>query len=163
MLHEVLSAITHAHKLGHEDVGVEHAALRGDDGLHVLQVESLDERPHRRHKHARRPLGIAQAPHGAQPPAHGLHRRADPLERQRLPGREQLHGVGADVLGEVVGQVLGRGTGGEGDHDRTAVRQVGQGGHGEGARRLRHGEDGGMAAGDLTQCRFVAQQRGEGG
>ena len=50
--------------------------------------------PARRRPRARGDLGpsriAAQAPDRAQPPAHRLDARADPLERQRLPRREQL-------------------------------------------------------------------------
>ena len=74
-----------------EPVPVEMGPRAGDDRLDVLDVgtEPLHERPHRRHQHRRQVAG-AQPPHHPQAPAHRLHRRRHPLERQRLPGRELL-------------------------------------------------------------------------
>ena len=49
-------------------------------------------------------LGVAQPPQQLEALAHRLDRRADPLERQRLPGREHGHLAGGQELGEVVGR-----------------------------------------------------------
>ena len=77
------------------------AALRGDDGLDVFErggrAVAAGPGPTRP-----RPAGrarVAQPPQHLEAPAHGLHRRAHPLERQRLPRREQLHRAGARGTG----------------------------------------------------------------
>ena len=67
----------------------------GSTSSHV-RPEPLDQRPCRRHHNQRRTPGIAfgrsaHPPQQPQAPAHGLDTRTDPLERQRLPGGEQVH------------------------------------------------------------------------
>ena len=99
VLDQVLAAVAHADELGDEVVGIEHAALGDDDRLDVVDVgaEPLQRAPAPSATTTRgRPVGVAQAPQDLQPAAHGLDRRAHPLERQRLPGREQLDRVGAE-------------------------------------------------------------------
>ena len=53
--------------------------------------------------------GVVQPPQHPQAPAHRLDARAHPLERQRLPRREQLDPVVAEEGGQVVRQPLGLG------------------------------------------------------
>ena len=88
-----------------------------------VRTEPLDERAHRRDDDERT-AGVtgralrAQAPEHPHAPAHRLERRRHPLERQRLPRREQLDRVGTEQLAEVVRDALGLGRGRRGDEDR---------------------------------------------
>ena len=93
-----------------ELVAVELRAGAHDDGLDVLDVraEPLHERAHRRDDHRGQVLAAgAQSPDDAQAAAHRLGRGRDPLERQRLPRREELDRVVAEVLAQVGGDPLG--------------------------------------------------------
>ena len=112
-----LAPVAGADEPGHEVVAVPLLARRDDEGLDVVDVraEPLHQRPDRGDDDGGRAVRVAQPPDRAQPAAHGLDGRADPLERQRLPGREQLRRVGPEEGGEVVGQPLGVGGGGDGD------------------------------------------------
>ena len=150
-----------------QDVGVEDAAAWSTiDRLDVFDVgaEALQQRPHRGHDHPGRRLGVraaATAPAGAGP---WSRRRAHPLERQRLPGREQLDVVGAEVLRP------GRRPGARRrcrwawrPRSGGAGRAVGQAGDGEGPGRLRHGQDGVGAAGDVARAPARRAGAGQGG
>ena len=140
------------------------------DGLDVLDVraEPLHERPHRRHDDVGELLAArTQLPDHPQPAAHRVEGGRHPLERQRLPRREELDaGVAPEVPGEVVGDALGLGRGRHRDQDGPPGRDPGQGGKVEGPGRLRHRDhrrpvDHG-AHGRLRgqECREVSQQIG---
>jgi hypothetical protein len=164
VLDHLLPAVAGGHQLGDEVVAVE--SLAGADGgrLDVLDVgpEPLHERPDRGHDDLGRAGGVAQAPQHPEPPAHRLDARADPLERQGLPGREQLDPVVAEVGAEVVRQPLGLGGGRDGEHDRPPPGQAGQAGDDEGAGRLADGEGRGGAAEHAGERRLVAQEGRQG-
>ena len=106
-------------------------------------------------------LRVAQAPQQLEALAHRLDGRADPLERQRLPGREHGDLVGGQELGQVVAELGRHRRRRRGHHERPAVRQRGQGGDGDRAGHLDHGQPGVGLAEGAGQRRFVAQQRGE--
>ena len=93
-------------------------------------------------------IGILEPPQQLEATTHRLDRRADPLEGQRLPGREQGHLVGGEELLEVLGQLGGHRARRRGDDERTAVGQRGEGGDrdrpgdlddGQAGRRARRG------------------------
>ena len=120
----VLAAVPVGDEPVEQLVGVDAVAHPDHERLHLGDVgaEALDEGPHRGHHHAGRPLRVAEAPQCAQPAAHGLHRRADPLERQRLPGGEQVDLVGAEERAEVADQPLRLARRRHGDEQRAAGR-----------------------------------------
>ncbi len=144
----VLAAVAGAHQPGHQLLGSTWSPVAHHDGLDLLDVRARGAAaapaPGPPPPWARGPAaGAPQPPHGAQPPAHGLDAGADPLEGQRLPGREQLDLVVAQEGGQVVGQALGLGGGGHGHHDRASgCRPAGQAGDGEGPGRLGHRQHG---------------------
>ena len=93
-----------------ELVAVDLRARLHDDRLDVLDVraEPLHERAHRRdHDRGQVVAARAQPPDDAQAPAHRLDRGRHPLERQRLPRREQLDRVVAEELAQVGGEAFG--------------------------------------------------------
>ena len=80
-------------------------------------------------------VSVAEPPQHPQPTAHRLHVGADPLERERLPGREQLHlARRPEEGGQIVGQMIGVAGGRDGDDDRAAAGRPGPG-----RRRRRRG------------------------
>jgi len=101
---------------------------------------------------------VLEAPQHAEAPAHGLDAGADPLEGQRLPRREELDVLRRQELLEVVGQALRGGPGGNGDEQGRPPRDPSQPGEGERARGLGDGQDGGPAAEDGRQRRFVTKE-----
>ena len=119
----VLPPVARPHQAGHEVARVEHVAGPDRDRLDVLDVRAqpLHEGPHRRHHDGR--LVVAEPPHRAQAPAHGLGGGADPLEGQGLPRREQLHLVGPEVRLEVGDEPLGVTRRRRRHHQRPAVRE----------------------------------------
>ncbi len=134
--------------------------------------ETLEERLDRGDHHAGWP-GLAPAresPQQPQPSAHGGDVRAHPLERQGLPGREQLdlrhlviHTRGSPESGpgehpEVVGQLLGGCRRGGHHQYRPAVAQPQEAGDHEGLGRGGHGQGGAGRAHDPGHGRVVAQQ-----
>ena len=89
----VLAAVAGGDEPRDELVAVDLVARPHDDRLDVLDVraEPLHQRPHRRDDDRRRAVaGVAQPPQHAQAAAHRLDDGRHPLERQRLPRREQL-------------------------------------------------------------------------
>ena len=95
---------------------------------------------------------LAEPPHQLQPPAHRLHRRADPLEGQGFPGREDRHLARTEPYPDLVRQPVGDGAARNSHNDgptRTAAR------HGRDGIRLSCFPDGN---GPLRADR----QRGEG-
>ena len=157
----VLAAVAGGDERGQQVVRVDTGARRHDDrfGLLHMGAEALHERPGRGNQHARHADRVLQAPHRPQPPAHRLDARADPLERQRLPCREDVHRVGAQEGAHVVGQPLAVSRRRHGRHDRVATRHVGEAGDGEGPGRLGHGQDRAAGAGQAGQRLVLAQQR----
>ena len=108
----VLAPVAHRDEPLDELVAVEARARTHDDRLDVLDVraEPLHQRADRRHDHRREVLAAGpQPPHDAQAPAHRLRVGRHPFERQRLPRREQLDRVVAEVLAEVAGDAFGLG------------------------------------------------------
>ena len=103
---------------------------------------------------------VAEPPQHLQPPAHRLDARADPLERQRLPRREQHDRVGGQELAQVVVQLPGVGAGRRGDHQRMAVAELSERGDRDGARRFRHGDERGRVAERLCQPGSSRSRRG---
>jgi hypothetical protein len=160
MLDHVFAAVAGGHQLRHQLVAIELLPGPHHHRLDVLDVgtEPLHQGPDRGDHHRGRPLGVPQAPQHARPATHGLDRRADALEGQRLPGGEQLHGLVAQVGGEVVRQPLGLGGGGDGEHDRAAGRDPGEPGGDDGPCRFAHGQCRRGAAEHQRQGRLVAQQ-----
>ena len=76
-------------------------------------------------------IGVAEPPEHFEPATHRLHGRAEPLERQRLPGRQHDDVIGVvDELGEVVGELAGHRARRCGDEQRAMVRQPGERGDG---------------------------------
>ena len=122
-LHLVLAPVAHRHELVDEPVAVELLAGPYEDRFEHLDVraEPLDQRTHGRDDHRRQQLRIVvtppQPPDDAHPTAHSLDRGRDPLERQRLPRREELHRVGAHVLAEVGRQPFRLDAGGDREYD----------------------------------------------
>ena len=173
VLDELLAPIAGRHQLGHQLGGIQHVAVADHDRLGVLHVgpEALHQGPHRRHHHpGRAPAAlvgggapaVAQVPHGAQPPAHDLDAGAHPLERERLPGGEQVDLVRAQEGAEVVHQALGVGRRGHRHDDGLAAGEPGQPGHDDGPGRFGHGQHRAGRAQHLGQRRLVAHQLGEG-
>ena len=60
--------------------------------------EALEQPPHAGDDDGRAALRVAEPPQQLEPLAQRLDGRADPLERQRLPGREHRHLVGRQEL-----------------------------------------------------------------
>ena len=91
-LHLVLAPVAARDQRLDQLVAVDPASRPDHDRLDLLDVrpEPLHERAHRRHHDGGRVVGMAEPPEHAEPPAHRLERRRHPLERQRLPRREQL-------------------------------------------------------------------------
>ena len=114
------------------------------------------------HDHGRAAVRVAQPPQQLEALAHRLDRRADPLERQRLPCREHGDLVGGQELGEVVAELGGHRAGRAGHDERAggwtatarAAIAIGPG-------DLDDGEAGVGLAEGARQRRLVAQQRGE--
>ncbi len=141
-LHLVLAPVPHRDELLDQTIPVELVTRPHDDRLERLDVrtEPLHQRAHRSHDHGRQDRGLVvavpQPPDDAQPPAHGLDRGRDPLERQRLPGREQLDLVGPEVLAQIGGEPFGFDPGRYCEHDRAARGSGRERGREECARRF---------------------------
>ena len=152
----VLPPIAHADKAGDELVAVALQAGRDDDRFDVFDVrtEPLHERAHRRDDRRGEVVASgAQTPDDAQAPAHRLGRGRDALERQRLPRREQLDGVVAEVLTKIAGNSFGLDAGGNREHDRAPRRRV----------RQRRREDRACRFGNRDRARAAAGRHGNDG
>ena len=104
--------------------------------------------------------GSLQPPHRAQPAAHRLDARADPLERQRLPRREQLDRVrrrgrrARSWASRSASPVVGTAT-----SERMPLRRGGEPGDDEGPGGLGHGQVRDGAPQHLEEGGVVAEQR----
>ena len=108
-----------------------------------------------------RPLGLAQAPHHPQPTAHRLDPRAHPLERQRLPRREQLDLVRVEVGPQVGRELLGGRARGQQHEEGALLRDAGQPGDRDRPGGFGHGDGRGVPAEQVRDGALLAQQRGE--
>ena len=159
----VLAAVAELDELSGEDVGVDDPAGPDRDRLDGggLRPEALQHGTDGGDDDRWAALGIAQAPQDFEPATHGFDRRADPLERECLPGREEGHVAGWEELLEVLGQLAGHRPGRRDDDERAAAREVGQRGDRDRAGHLDDGQAGGGVAEGARQRWFVAQQWGE--
>ena len=166
MLDELLAAIAEVDEAAGELVGIDDVAVAHDDRLggEGTGPEALQEGAHAGDDDPRgsAPSARARSPQHLEAPAHRLDRRAEPFERQRLPGRQHDHVVEpVDELGEVVGQLAGHRPRRRGDEQRAAMGQAGQGGDGDRAGDLADRQPGARVGQGARQPRLVAQQRGE--
>ena len=162
----VLAPVADRDEPGDELVAVDLRALAHDDRLDVLDVraEALHERAHRRDDRAGQVLAAgAQAPDDAQPAAHRLGRGRHPLERQRLPRREELDRVVAEELAQVGGDALGLDAGRHRDDDRPPRRRPRERRREQRARGLGHRDRAREAAGRGGDRRIVGEQGGQPG
>ena len=128
MLHQLLTPVPGRDEAGQEVFRVQDVAGADDDRIDVVVpgAQPLEERPDGADDDPGRPatsLALAlpgEAPQHPQPAPHRLDARADALEGQGLPGREQLDVVGREVPLEVVDQPLGRRPRGHRDQERRA-------------------------------------------
>ena len=166
VLDHLLAPVPGGHEVADQVVAVDLHAGSQRDGRHVVDVraQALHERPNRGDDHVGR-LGLArlvaavpQSPQHPEPPAHGLDARAHPLERQGLPGREQLDPVVAEEDAEVARQPLGFGRRRNGQNDGPPLGEPRQPGRDQRPRRLGHGQGRRAAAEHLRERGFVAQR-----
>ena len=70
--------------------GVDLLAMAEEDVIYPLLHERLEHAAHRSHEHVDRPVraGMGQVAEHGEPSADGVRPRAEPLVRQRLPGRK---------------------------------------------------------------------------
>ena len=122
VLDQLLSAVPGRDQAGQQHLGVERLPGPDDLGLDAFGVraEALEQRPDAGDDDPG-PAGrgvVLEAPQHAEAPAHRLDARADPLEGQRLPRREELDVLRGQELLQVVGQALAR-------RSRSARRRAG--------------------------------------
>ena len=163
VLDHLLAPVAGGHQVADQVVAVDLQAGPDRDRGHVVDVgaEALHQRTHGRHHHVGRPLGVVQPPQHPQAPAHRLDPGAHPLERQRLPGGEQLDPVVAQEGADVVGQALGLGRRRDRQHDRPPLGEAAEPRRDEGACRLGHRQRRRGAAEHLRERGLVAQRRGQ--
>ena len=166
-LHLVLAPVATGDQPGDELVAVDLVARLHDDGLDLVGVrtEPLHQRAHRRHDDLRRGAtalrSAAEPPHHAQATAHRLERRRDPLERQRLPRREELDLTLAEELGEVAHEALGLRAGRHRQQQRPTAGDPGERRHEQRPGRVGHRHR--RLTGDhRAQRRLLGEERGEG-
>ena len=126
-------------------------------GIAGIKHQSLKQGPHRGHQNRRALLGVVELPDGLATPAHRLHSRADPLERQGLPRREQGD-TAVEHRRQVAGQALGVGSSGRGHHHWSAAVQLGDGGQHRSLARLGHGQRGVASSEHVDHRGLVSQQ-----
>ena len=163
VLHQLLAAVAVPGESAHERVGIDHVAVAHRDRLdrRGTGTEALEHGPGPGHDHGRAGGAVAQTPQQLEAPAHRLHRGRHPLERQRLPRRQQRYLVGGEELGEVVGELAGHRARRAGDHERPPTRQPGERGQRDRAGDLADRQAGiGLGEG-ACECRLVAQERGK--
>ena len=160
VLHLVAAAVPDGHQVGHQRRLVDDVSRPQDDGPGASgsRPEALDECPARGHQD-RRPIGqVTQPVQHPEASAHGLHAGTYPLERQGLPGGEQLDGIVAQVDAKVVGEPLGLGPGRYRHHQRMATGPTHQGGDHHRTGRLGHRQGGCSSAQDGCDGRLVVQE-----
>ncbi len=159
MLDELLAAVPEGDEPCDELVGVDDVG--GVDGDRVrgrgFRPETLQQAADASDDDGRPAIGVAQAPQQLEPLAHRLDRRADPLERQGLPRREDGDLAGGQELLEVVGELGGHRRRRRGDDQRTASGQRCQRGDGDRPSDLDHRQPGVGLPEGARQGRFVAQ------
>ena len=159
----VLASVPEAHEPGHEGLLVD--ALSGGHvhrlGHHVERTQALQQGAHGRHHHGRGRRRVAQVPQQTQALPHGRDLGAHPLEGERVPGREQRHGLLAHERPHVVGHPLGVGHGGGDDEQRPALSQAGQAGQHEGSGGVGDRQRGGPRRHGVDHGGLVAQQGGQ--
>ena len=164
--HLVLAPVAHRDQPFHELVTIQARARPHHDRLDVLDVrtEPLHQRTDRGHDHRGEMFATCpQAPHHPQAPAHRLRVGRHPFERERLPRREQLHRVVADVLAKVGRDPLGLCARGHRDEHRPA-RRCGRERRGEDrARGLGHGHGVALSGARRDDRGIVGEQRGQPG
>ena len=161
---ELLAAIAEVDEPAGQLVGIDDGAVAHLDRLggESTGTEALQEGAHAGDDHSWSPLRLAKSPQDLEAATHRLDRRAEPFERQRLPGGEHDHVVDMlDELGEVVGQLAGHRPRRRGDEQRAMVGQAGKGGDGDRAGDLADRQPGARIAEGARQPRLIAQQRGE--
>ncbi len=171
-----LAPVAQRHQLGHQVVhhhpvtlGHDHRARR-----RAPRAEALEHGLDRGHHQVgnRRAAATSERPQQPQAAAHGVDLGAHPLERQGLPGGEQLDhrrasrsvavvrpagDEGPEVVGELGG---GRARGGDHQH-RTPGTEPDQAGQHERLRRGGDGEGGAARAHDPGHGGLVAEQCGQ--
>ena len=142
----VLAPVATGNQRLHELVAVDPPSGSHHHGIDLFDVgpEPLHERPHRRDDHGRSMVGVTEPPEHAQAAAHRLERGRHPLERERLPRREQLdvaesRGLAVEELHQVAGKSFGLRPGGHRDQERPAGRHRGERGDEERPRRVGDG------------------------
>ena len=162
MLDLHVAPIAHRDELLHELLHVEPVAGPNDEwlALHVAWRQPLEQRPDRNREHLGGPT-VAQLPQQTSPASHRVDARADPLERQRLPGGEDLGLVLSDPGAQVGRQPVG-GLARRRDHDdRPTLAGLGDRGEQERMGRLGAGQIGPGAAQHPDHGRVVGQQMGK--
>ncbi len=166
----VLAAVSGVDEAGDEVLRVELGPPADDDRLGVFdpRAQPLQQRPDRGDDDTGRGLraggrAVAQAPHGPEAAAHGLGRRRHALERQRLPGRQELDRVRTEERPEVVGELLGLSRRRRGDEHRRRRAQLREGGEHDRAHGVGHGHDGVVHAEQVGDDRLPGQEAGQGG
>ena len=160
----VLAAVAEVDEPGDELVAVELHSRRHRDRLDVLDVraQALHERAHRRDDRVREVLATGtQPPHHPEAAAHRLGRGRHPFERERLPRREELDRVVAEVLAQVGGDALRLDARRDREHDRPAGRGAGQRRGEQRPGRLRHRDRARPALGRGRNDRIVGEQHGQ--
>ena len=159
----VLAPIARVHQRGHELVAVAPLAVAHLDRFDLLDVgaEPLDERADRRDDDIGRPFGVEQPPDRAKATTHRLDPRAHPLERQRLPRREQIDAVLAEVGSEVVREPFGVGGRRHRDDVRAALRRRHEAGEREGPSGLGYGDERGRTPPNFQEGGVFAEQCGQ--
>ena len=160
----VLPAVPEAHQFGDERFGVKLLPGPNDNGggLLDMRTEALQHRLHRNHERSRSTRLRPQVPHRSKPTTHRLNAWADPLERQRLPRREDVDLVITKVRAHIVRDALGVSRRGRDDHDRATTGDSCQRGEDEGPGRLRHRQQRAPRPEQIGQVAIAAQQGGKG-
>ncbi len=168
-LHLVLAPVAARHQRCHELVAVELVARPHHDRLHLLHVRAqpLHEGPDGRNHHGGCAVSRTEAPEHPEAATHRLERRRHPLERQRLPGREQLdraesRGFPAEELREVASQPFGLRAGRDGQEQWPACGGPGERGDEQRPGCFGHRHRGG-AGDDGAHRRLLGEHRRERG
>ncbi len=166
VLDQLLAAVAELDELRDEPVGVDDRLGSHDDRFDLggVRTELLEQGPHAGDDDpwaALRP--VAHTPQHLEPLPHRLDGGTDTFERQRLPRGEQCDRVVTGELAHVVEQLPGHRTGRAGDDQRTALRQMGEGGDRDRACHLDDRQARIRLREGAGQARFVPQQRRQSG